>query len=38
MAEYYNKDEINELIARLKQELVAEIKAAKEEIKTSVGV
>lgn len=33
MVEYYNKDEVDELISRLKEELVAAITEAKEEIK-----
>lgn len=36
MPEYYTKDEVNELLTRLKTELLAEIRAAKEEIQRNL--
>nr|DAN38517.1 MAG TPA: hypothetical protein [Caudoviricetes sp.] len=35
--EYYSKDEVNELITKLKAELIAEIRAAKDEIKRDLS-
>ena len=35
--EYYSKDEVNELITKLKAELIAEIGAAKDELKRKLS-
>ena len=35
--EYYNKDEVNQLLTQLKAELITEIKNAKDEIKQSLN-
>ena len=36
MPEYYTKDDVNELLTRLKTELLAEIRRAKEEIQNNL--